>query len=299
MVIDPVSATLGVAQAGLGLIQGSASQKAQQQDFLNQQAFQSANAAYAKWQAGLSAQINNANNSFKFWQETVNYNQNLAYVNSLRNFEISQAIQQAEVVRDTRAAAGSNYVQTAEALNQQLQERGLQDAVALQQYRMQRIRMSSAVQARATEGNSVDRLVNDYARQEGDYATLQDINTRLYKRQMTRQQAAAVTKYLEQYSSQQFYTERPYMDPVAPWAPLPTLLTPPPPSMSGGAPANYSGLNIASSLLSGANTYLSSSAALSKYKGSGGGGGGAGGLLPQVTNNTGLAFSGINLMGGG
>jgi len=297
MVIDPISATLAVAQTGLGLIQGDAQQKAQQQDYLNQSAFNSANAAFARWQAGMSAKVNDLNNSYQYWQQTVQYNQNQAYVHSLRNFELAKELQQAEVVRDTRAAAGSDFVLRSEALQQQVQEKAMQDAVALQQYRMQALRSSSAVRAMATEGRSVDRLINDYARQEGDYSTLQQINRGLADRQYRRDQVATITRYLQNYNSQQFYQSQPYMDPIFPFPPLPTLIQPAPPSMNGGQPANYSGLNIATSLLSGANTYVSTNAALSKYRGSSGGGGG-GGLLPQVSNNTSLAFSGINLMGG-
>lgn len=269
--IDPISATLAVATTGLGLIQGSAQQKAERQNYLNQSAFNSANAAFARWQAGMSAKVNDLNNQYQYWQQTVQHNQNQAYVNSLRNFELSKEIQQAEVVRDTRAAAGTSYALTAEALQQQVQEKAMQDAVALQQYRMQALRSRSAVQAMATEGRSVDRLVNDYARQEGDYSTLQQLNRGLMDRQYRREQVAAITRYLQQYNAQQFYQSQPYMDPISPFAPLSTLIQPPPPSMTGGAPSSTTGLNIATSLLSGANTYLSTDAALSKYRGSSGG----------------------------
>lgn len=272
MIIDPISATLAVATTGLGLIQGSAQQKAQQQDYLNQSAFNSANAAFARWQSGMSAKVNDLNNGYQYWQQTVQYNQSQAYVHSLRNFELAKELQQAEVVRDTRAAAGTDFALRSDALQQQVEEKAMQDAVALQQYRMQRLRSSSAVQAMATEGRSVDRLVNDYARQEGDYSTLQQISRGLMDRQYRRDQVASITRYLQQYNSQQFYQSQPYMDAIAPFAPLPTMIQPPPPSMTGGRPASYSGLGIATSLLSGANTYISTNAALSKYKGSNGSG---------------------------
>jgi hypothetical protein len=295
MIIDPISAGLGIISGGLGIFQGIAGNQAQQQDYLNQSAFANANAAYARWQASMNARMQDTNNQFAFWQQTVSYNQDLAYVQSLRNFELAKSIEQAKVVAQTRTAAGANYIQQSEALNQQIQEKAMGDAVALQQYRMQVLRSSSAVQAMASEGRSVDRLVNDYARQEGDFSTLQQINQGLYSRQMQREKVAAVTQYLQNYNSQQFYTEQPYMDPIAPFPPLPTLIQPPPPSMTGGRPADMSGWNIATGVLGGFNTYFNSSANLSKYRG----GGGGGGVLRSAgpTNRTGLAFSGINLMG--
>ena len=294
MVIEPISATLAVAQVGLGIAQGIAGNKAQEQDYLNQAAFQNANAAFARWQAQTNARISDVNNQYQYWQQTVNYNQQQAYVNSLRNFELSKAIQQAELVGQTRAAAGANFVQQSEALNQQLQEKAMQDAVALQQYRMQSLRARASVQAMAQEGRSVDRLVNDYARQEGDYTTLMAINEGLTKRQMSREQAATVTRYLQNYTSQQFYTEQPYLDPLAPFAPLPTLIQPPPPSMTGGRPANTTGLNIGAAVLGGANTYFSVNNSLSQFRGSGSSNAPT---RSGGTNNTKLAFSGVNLLG--
>jgi hypothetical protein len=290
VIIDPISAGLGIVSGGLGIFQGIASAQAQQQDYVNQAAYANAQAAYAKWAASMSARMQDASNSFQFWQQTVSYNQDLAYVHSLRNFELAKSIEQAKVVADTRTAAGANYIQQSEALNQQIQEKAMGDAVALQQYRMQVLRSSSAVQAMAQEGRGVDRLINDYARQEGDFSTLQQINQGLATRQIQREKVAAVTQYLQNYSSQQFYTEQQYLDPTAPFPPLPTLIQPPPPSMQGGRPANYTGLNIATGILGGVNTYFSSAANLSKYRG---------GTVapPTLSNRTGLAFSGINLMG--
>jgi hypothetical protein len=295
MFLDPVSLGLGVAQAGFGILQGQLANKAAQQDYLNQAAFAKANTAFAKWQAGLNARIGDANNQYQYWQQTVNYNQELAYTKSLRNFELSKAITQAKAVGEARVNAGANFIQQSDALNQQMQEKGLQDAVALQQYRMQVLRSSKAVQAMSMEGRSVDRLVNDFARQEGDYATLQDINQKLYSRQMTREKAQAVTLYLQNYNSQQFYTEQKYLDPNMPFAPLPTLIQPPPPSMAGGSPMNTSALSIGTGLLSGVNTYFSSYSDLAKYRGVGGGGSSM--SIAPSGGNTSLAFSGINLMG--
>lgn len=295
MIIDPISATLGIAQAGLGIFQGIAGYQAQKQDYINQKAFANANAQFARWQASSTARFTDANNQYQYWQQTVQYNGQQAYVHSLRNFELSKAIQQAETVGQTRASAGANYIQQSDALNQQIQEKAMQDAVALQQYRLQSLRARASVQAMDREGRSVDRLVNDYARQEGDFTTLQQINDQLYRRQMSREQAAAVTRYLQAYSSQQFYTEQPYLDPMAPFAPLPTLIQPPPPSMQGGKPSGAAAaLGIGTSVLGGFNAYSASEKALSPLRGSSPS---AGVSFSPTGNTTKLAFSGINLLG--
>ena len=261
---EPISA---IASAGLGAIQAIASHQAKKQDYLNQKAFQSANSQFAQWQAGFNQRVTDANSQFKYWTETVNYNQQRAYTNSLRNFELIKSVRQAETVGQTRAAAGAAFVQDSEAVSQAYQEASMQEAVAMQQYRWRALQARASVQAMNQEGRSVDRIVNDYARQEGDYATLMDINQKLRTRQYSREQAAAATQYLSRWNSQQFYEEQPYIDPIPPFAPLPTLLTPPPPSMTGSGPsAGAAVLNIGTSILGGIQTGMEMGAQLNALK---------------------------------
>jgi hypothetical protein len=149
-------------------------------------------------------------------------------------------------------------VQDSQAVSQAYQEASMQEAVAMQQYRWRALQARASVQAMNQEGRSIDRIVNDYARQEGDYMTLMDINQRLRTRQYNREQAAQVAQYLNRWNSQQFYEEQPYIDPIPPFAPLPTLLTPPPPSMTGSGPsAGAAFLNVGTSILGGINTAVS------------------------------------------
>ena len=261
---EPISA---IASAGLGAIQAIASHQAKKQDYLNQKAFQSANSQFAQWQAGFNQRVTDANSQFKYWTETVNYNQQRAYTNSLRNFELIKSVRQAETVGQTRAAAGAAFVQDSDAVSQAYQEASMQEAVAMQQYRWRALQARASVQAMNQEGRSVDRIVNDYARQEGDYATLMDINQKLRTRQYSREQAAAATQYLSRWNSQQFYEEQPYIDPIPPFAPLPTLLTPPPPSMTGSGPsAGAAVLNIGTSILGGIQTGMEMGAQLNALK---------------------------------
>ena len=256
--IDPISIAFGAAQAGLGLLGAAAEGAAARQDHVNQVAFQNANTTFARWQAGFNARVADANAQYNYWQETVNYNQNLAYTNGLRNMELIKAARQAEIVGQTRAAAGSAYVRDAEALSQAIAEASMQDAVAMQQYQWRALQTRASVMAMTQEGRSVDRIVNDFARQQGDFETLQAINQRLQQRQYTREQAGQVAQYLSRWNSQQFYEEQPYIDPVAPFTPLPTLLQPPPPSMTGSGPSGAAtALNIGSALLGGVRSAFS------------------------------------------
>lgn len=260
MPIGPLAIPIAMAaaQGGLSILGASANNKAQQQDYLNQTALQDANNRFAQWQSEFNARTQDSNNQYRYWFETVNYNQQLAYTNGMRNLEILRSIRQADIVRDTRAAAGAAYIRDSEANSEALKEASMQEAVALQQYQWRALQARASVQAIGQEGRSVDRLVNDYARQMGDYATLQDINSKIRDRQYTREQAGQVSQFLTRWNSQSFYEEQPYMDPTAPFAPLPTLITPPGPTLRGAPPSGAAtALNIGTGLLGAVSTGLS------------------------------------------
>ena len=192
MVVITPALALGGAQAVMGALGGFASYRAQKQDYVNQKAFQGANSQFASWQAGFNKRVTDANAKYNYWQETVNYNQNLAYSRSLQNYELLKEINQAEVVGQTRAAAGANFALSSDSISQQMSEASMQDAVAYQQYQVAALKARGTMLASDQEGNSIDRLVNDYARQVGDYQTIQDINEGLRTRQYNRQQAGQV-----------------------------------------------------------------------------------------------------------
>jgi hypothetical protein len=272
IVISPLVG--GLAVGGLNAILGgfgaSANAAAAQQDYLDQRAFQGANARFAKWQAGFNKRLTDANQQQNYWQETVNYNQNLAYTKSLRNYELIRSINQAKVVEDTRTAAGANFIRGSEAITQAMAERSMQDAVALQQYTVAAVKARASVRARGQEGATIDRLVNDFARQVGDYETITQINRRFQERQFTREQAGMVAQFLSQYNSQPFYEAQPYMDPIAPFAPLPSLLEAPAPTFTGAAPSGAAaGLNVATGLLGAAQTGLNVYSGLNSWANSG------------------------------
>ena len=224
MVIDPISAGVGVLSAGLGIFQGIAQSNAQKQQYVNDVAFSNATAQFNQWQAGLNYKTTNLNNQYGYWRDTVNHNQQLAYTNQLRNYEFSKELAQIDRVKEARTGAGTQYIVSSEAIQQQLQERGMQEAVAMQQYQYRSLQASSAYQASAQEGATMDRFVANFARQVGDFNTLQAINQQFQGRQYRRDQLSAITAYLNQYNSQQFYEPTPYMDPVAPFPPLPSMI---------------------------------------------------------------------------
>jgi hypothetical protein len=262
MIIDPVSAVVGGVSAIGGIFQSIAGNNAAEQDYLNQSAYASATGAFNQWQAGMNRKITTQNQQYQYWGETVQYNQQRAYTGQLRNYELAKELAQAERVAQARAGAGTNFIVNAALVANQLQERGMQEAVAMQQYTYRALQQSSAYQAMAQEGRTADRYVANFARQAGDYKTLMDINQGLQQRQYRNDQLGNITKYLNEYNSQQFYEPTQYVDPVAPFPPLPSLMMPPPPSMKGGAPANTTGLGVGTALLGGVNSYFSTASAI-------------------------------------
>lgn len=255
--ITGTALAMGGIQAGLGVLQGIAGYNAKKQEYVNQKAFQEANSKFAGWQAGFNARISDANKQHDYWKDTVNYNREFAWTNSLRNVELNRSIAQAETVAETRAAAGASYIRDSEAISQQYQEASMQEAVAAKQYKWRSLQARASAQVMNQEGRSVDRIINDFSRQEGDFLTLQDINSKLRGRQYSRSQAGQIATYLSQWNSQSFYAEQPYMDPLAPFAPLPTLITPAAPTFTGGAPSKGAAmLNVASGIMSGVNLGL-------------------------------------------
>jgi len=280
---------LGAANAGMGIFQGVLGGQAAQQDYKNQKAMQAASAQYASWASRRQAEIQDLNNQYQFWQQKVKYGQDLVYTNQLRNYELSKAYQQAENVTLTRASSQANYAQSSQALSEQFAQQASADSIALQQYLVQGLRARAQIAAGDQEGNSVDRRMNDYFRQVGDQQTLQTINAGFRAGQYNRQQAGTIAQYLNQYNSQQFYRMQEFQDPIPPFAPLPTLVMPAGPTMTGAPPSSgATAINIGSAILGGVGAYMNASSSVSKYTGGGGWGGGG--------NNTSFAFSGINLL---
>ena len=262
---DAIFLGLGLANAGMGVMGAQSQYAGQMQAYKDQLKFQKANEQFAKWQSKFNKKATDAQNKFQYWGQVVGYNREKAYINSLRNIEKVKSFKQAKVVFETRAAAGASYIQDSQALSNAYQEQSMQEAVSLQQYQWRALQTRGSVQAMEREGQSVDRIVNDYARQMGDYETLMQINQGIRSRQYTREQAAQVSQYLSRWNSQSFYEEQPYMDPVPPYAPLPTIMMPPPPSMTGAPPSSAAlGLNIGTAILGGVGAGINAFSSLGR-----------------------------------
>lgn len=255
---DAIALGLGFGQMGMSLFGASAQNASARQQYQDALKFQRVSDKYARWSSKINARIANTQSKYRYWAETVNYNQNLSYVNQLRNYELTKAYRQAEVVRRTRTSAMADFSLQSQALSEGIREQAAQDAVSAYQYAHQAMKAQSQVVAAGQEGASVDRLVNDYARQLGDFEALKQINQNFRERQYTREQAGLVANYISRYNSQQFYDPAPYQDPVRPFAPLPTLVMPQPPSMTGAGPSQAAAnLTMGNAVLGGINTGLS------------------------------------------
>lgn len=235
VVITP--AMLAVGQGALSFGLGLFGNQSKQQEYLNQQAQREASAEFAAWSSSQQQQQTDLNNSYSYWQQQVNYGQEVNYANQLRNFELARSIDQAELVAQARTGAGANFMQASEAAAEAFSQQSMADAVSLMQYRQQALRAQATTSVGLNAGQSSDRYLADYARQAGDMASLQMMNQSFRDRQYTRDQAANISQYLNQYNSQQLYEMQDIQDPIMPFAPLPTLVNPAGPSFVGAAPS--------------------------------------------------------------
>ena len=252
-----MSVISGGISAATGVLGAYGQQAAARQKYVDDLAFQDANNRFSVWQAGFNAKVQDANKQYQFWQETFNYNQDRAYVNSQRNVELLREADQAQAVFENRASAGAAYALDAQALSNQLAESEMQSAVAQQQYAWRALSARESVRAMNMEGNSVDRIVNNYAFQLGEQMTLKAIESDMRERQYTSAQAGQVAQYLSRWNSQTFYEGQQFVDPIAPFAPLPTMITPPPPSRTGAPPSNAAfAMDIGTGLLGGVQAGL-------------------------------------------
>jgi hypothetical protein len=184
---DPVSITLGVISAGLGIGQAvTGAQAAQQQ------------VAFANAQA----------------QQGFQYQQMQA--SSARNFEQMKANQQDELMRMNRLMADNAYANDIATLNARLMQ---EQAAASQEQQKGAIAGAKArgeVIASGRLGNSVDNLVADFYRQQAqfDFATSQNLAFTGTQIQLQKQGVAAERG--SRIASQQAYIKQPVLDPLEP-----------------------------------------------------------------------------------
>lgn len=184
---DPVSITLGVITAGLGIGQAvTGAQAAQQQ------------VAFANAQA----------------QQGFRYQQMQA--SSARNFEQLKASQQEELMRINRMMADNAYANDIAALNARLMQEQAAASQETQKGAIAGIKARGEIIASGRLGNTVDNLVADFYRQQAqfDYATSQNLAFTGTQIQLQKQGAAAERG--SRIASQQPYLQQPVLDPLEP-----------------------------------------------------------------------------------
>ena len=184
---DPVSITLGVLSAGLGIGQSIAGAQAAQDQvaFANAQAQQGF--AYQQMQAS-----------------------------SARNFEQMKANQQEEMMRINRMLADNSYADEISQLNLRLQQEQAASSQEQQKGAIAGLKSRGEIVASGRLGNTVDNLVADVYRQQAqfDFATSQ--NLAFTGDQIQQQKRGVAAQRGSRIASQQAYIKQPVLDPMEP-----------------------------------------------------------------------------------
>jgi hypothetical protein len=207
---DPVSITLGVITAGLGIGQAVVGAQAAQQQvsFANAQAAQ----------------------GFQFQQ---------MQASSARNFEQLRANQQDELMRINRLMADNAYANDIATLNARLMQETAAASQETQKGAIAGTKARGEIIASGRLGNTVDNLVADFYRQQAqfDYATSQNLAFTGTQIQLQKQGVAAERG--SRIASQQPYLKQPVLDPLEPiYQAKPSML----PFILQGASAVVSGV---------------------------------------------------------
>jgi hypothetical protein len=207
---EPISITLGILSAGLGIAQSVAGYQQAQQNVASANAQAEQNFRFQQMQAG-----------------------------SARAFEQLKAQQQSAIMEQNRFLADNAYENDIGQLNLRLiqeqeaaAERARQAALAGQQGR-------GEIRATGRLGLTVDNLIADYYRQQAvfDYATERNLAFATTQTQMEKRGAAA--RRGGRIASQQPYLEQPIIDPLEPiYQAAPSSL----PYVLGGVAAGVGGI---------------------------------------------------------
>jgi hypothetical protein len=184
---EPVSITLGILSAGLGIGQAVVGAQAAQQQvsFANAQAQQ----------------------GFQFQQ---------MQASSARNFEQLKAGQQEELMRINRLMADNAYANDIATLNARLMQEQAAASQEAQKGAIAGTKARGEIVASGRLGNTVDNLVADFYRQQAqfDYATSQ--NLAFAGQQVQLQKRGVAAERGSRIASQQPYLKQPVLDPLEP-----------------------------------------------------------------------------------
>lgn len=184
---DPVSITLGVVSAGLGIAQSVSSYNQAKQ-----------NVAY---------QNQVAEQNFQFQQRQAS---------AARSFEQMRYDQQEALIAQTRLLADRAYEDEISQLNLRLMQE--QEAAAQQKQKAGREGLAARgeVTAAGRVGNTVDNLIADYYRQQAQFDFATDRNLAFTTAQVQEQKRGSAATRGSRIASQQPYIQQPVLDPIAP-----------------------------------------------------------------------------------
>lgn len=184
---EPVSITLGVISAGLGIAQSVASYQQAQQ-----------NVAY---QNAVAEQ---------------NYQFNLMQASSARNFEQMRYDQQESIMQMNRLMAENAYADEIGQLNLRLMQEQEATAQRKAETAKQGLQARGEIAAAGRIGNTIDNLVADYYRQQAQFDFATDRNLAFATMQTQEEKRGASSRYASRLSSQQPYIKQPVLEPLKP-----------------------------------------------------------------------------------
>ena len=184
---DPISITLGVVTAGLGIGQAVVGAQAAQQQV-----------SFANAQA----------------QQGFQYQQMQA--SSARNFEQMRANQQEELMRINRLMADNSYSDEIAQLNLRLMQEQAATSQQQQQSATAGAKARGEVIASGRLGNTVDNLVADFYRQQAQYDYYSSQNLAFTGQQLQLEKRGAAAQRGSRIASQQAYIKQPVLDPMEP-----------------------------------------------------------------------------------
>jgi hypothetical protein len=208
---EPVSITLGVLSAGLGIGQAVAGAQAAQEQvsFANAQAQQ----------------------QFAFQQ---------MQASSARNFEQMKANQQEEMMRMNRMMADNSYSDEIAQLNLRLMQEQAATSQQQQQNATAGAKARGEVLASGRLGNSVDNLMADFYRQQAQFDYYSSQNLAFTGQQIQMEKRGSAAQRGSRIASQQAYIKQPVLDPLEPiYQSKPSML----PFILQGAGAVVSGVS--------------------------------------------------------
>ena len=208
---DPVSITLGVLSAGLGIGQAVAGAKSAQEQV-----------------------------SFTNTQLQQSYQFQMMQSSSARTYEALRANQQEEMMRINRMMADNSYSDEIAQLNLRLMQEQAATSQQQQQNATAGAKARGEVLASGRLGNSVDNLMADFYRQQAQFDYYSSQNLAFTGQQIQLEKRGSAAQRGSRIASQQAYIKQPVLDPLEPiYQSKPSML----PFILQGAGAVVSGVS--------------------------------------------------------